>query len=254
MGYMRSGTYADERKGVQMLIRWADKKERSLYTFSDDEYKELDVLIAVHRMTDACGGILGFSRENKEIGKVLIFDAANGPEIESALRKCALRQMEPKGGSFHYRYPEFARESRQEDCPCCNHTPMPAGMEDIAELEYAWVTAEAAAQGRLFGKCVVGAKYHSVHFYDMPAPQMAGFMGDVQKVARVLHRVTQAVKINYEMHGNSGPHLHCHLFPRYLDDDFPSGPIDYRITEPSPYESEEEYRWFIREMKKGLLA
>lgn len=129
---------------------------------------------------------------------------------------------------------------------------MPDGMEDVAILDYSWVTAEPTAQGRLFGKCVVGAKYHSVHFYDMPKEEMANFMSDVQKVAEVLHKVTGAVKINYEIHCNSAPHLHCHLFPRYLDDDFPSAPIDYRISEPTPYESEEEYRWFISEMRKRL--
>lgn len=81
---------------------------------------------------------------------------------------------------------------------------------------------------------------------------MSGFMYDVQRTAEVLHKITGAVKINYEIHANSGPHTHCHLFPRYLDDDFPSAPIDYRITEPSPYESEEEFLWFFKEMQKLL--
>jgi diadenosine tetraphosphate (Ap4A) HIT family hydrolase len=88
----------------------------------------------------------------------------------------------------------------------------------------------------------------------MPEVEMANYMSEVQKVAKVLHEVTGAVKINYEIHCNSGPHLHCHLFPRYLDDDFPSAPIDYRITEPSPYENDEEYKWFIDEMRKGLRS
>jgi diadenosine tetraphosphate (Ap4A) HIT family hydrolase len=59
-------------------------------------------------------------------------------------------------------------------------------------------------------------------------------------------------QLNYEMHANTGTHLHIHLFPRYLDDDFPSAPIDYRITEPAPYESYEEYLWFVEQMRKEL--
>ena len=59
----------------------------------------------------------------------------------------------------------------------------------------------------------------------MSKEDMANFMEDVQRVARALHKVTGAVKINYEIHGNSMPHLHVHLFPRYIDDDFPSAPI-----------------------------
>lgn len=81
---------------------------------------------------------------------------------------------------------------------------------------------------------------------------MSIFMSDVQKVAKALHKVTNAVKINYEIHGNSMPHLHVHLFPGYLDDNFPSAPIDYRITEPSPYENEDELQWFIEQIRKEL--
>lgn len=73
-----------------------------------------------------------------------------------------------------------------------------------------------------------------------------------QRVSKVLRKVTGAEKINYEMHSNSGAHLHIHLFPRYLDDEFPSAPIDYRLTEPVPYESYEEYLWFVEQMRKEL--
>ena len=45
-----------------------------------------------------------------------------------------------------------------------------------------------------------------------------------------------------------------HLFPRYLDDDFPSAPIVYRICEPAPYESVNEYLWFIDRMRVELRA
>lgn len=235
-----------------MLIRWAASNEKKKYGFNEDEYNDYDVLIAVTRMTNECLGILGFSREKKEISKVEIFHRQKEKQILSKLTKCANNQIEPKGGSFHYRFPEYAEQYQKEKCPCCNNLPMPDGMEDIAILDYSWVTVEPTAQGRLFGKCVVGAKYHSVLFYDMPKEEMANFMSDVQKVAEVLHKVTGAVKVNYEIHCNSAPHLHCHLFPRYIDDDFPSAPIDYRISEPTPYESEEEYRWFIAEMRKGL--
>ena len=235
-----------------MLIRWATRNEKEKYGFNEEEYNDYDVLIAITRMTNECLGVLGFSREKKEISKIEIFDKQNEKQILVNLTKCANNQIDPKGGSFHYRFPEYIEQSQKEKCPCCNDLPMPYGMEDLAILNYSWVTIEPTAQGRLFGKCVVGAKYHSVLFYDMPKEEMANFMSDVQKVSEVLHKVTGAVKINYEIHGNSAPHLHCHLFPRYLDDDFPGQGIDVKLTEPSPYESEEEYQWFIDEMRKRL--
>ena len=77
-------------------------------------------------------------------------------------------------------------------------------------------------------------------------------MNEVQRVGKALRKITGAEKINYEMHSNSGAHLHIHLFPCYLDDDFPGLPIQYSLTEPAPYESYEEYLWFIEQMRKVL--
>ena len=95
-------------------------------------------------------------------------------------------------------------------------------------------------------------RVHAFHFEDMPPEEAAAFMSEVQRVGKALRKVTGAEKINYEMHSNSGAHLHIHLFPRYLDDDFPSMPIDYRLSEPTPYESYEEYLWFIDRMREAL--
>jgi len=159
---------------------------------------------------------------------------------------------EKRGGSFHYDYDNYAKMSQKENCPPCNQLPMPDGQIDIAELVYSYATAEYPGQGRLFGKMHMTAKTHVVDFEEMPQGEMAGFMGEVQLVGKALHKITGAIKINYEIHANSGPHIHIHLFPRYLDDDFPSAPIDYRITEPFPYESYDEYLWFVGRMREEL--
>lgn len=157
-----------------------------------------------------------------------------------------------KGASFHYDYSTYVKWAKVTSCPVCRGMEAPYTPILIKELEYSWVECYKEAQGKLFGKCHVLSKKHSEHFYDMPRNDMANFMEDVQKVAQALHKVTEAVKINYEIHGNSMPHLHAHLFPRYLDDDFPSAPIDYRMVEPSPYESEEEFIWFVNSMRDLL--
>ena len=159
---------------------------------------------------------------------------------------------EKHGGSFHYRYPEFIRAADKVFCPVCNHEPAPDGQSDIVVNDKVWACGEYPGQGLLFGKMYVMPRNHHFHFEDMPPDEMVGFMSEVQRVGTALRKVTGAVKINYEMHANSGAHLHIHLFPRYLDDDFPSAPIDYRITEPAPYESYEEYLWFIEQMKNEL--
>jgi len=233
-----------------MLIRWATDKEKQFYGY--EKYGKYDVLVAIDRMTENVLGIIGFSRENIEIGEIKIFNSSNEKITREKLGLCADRQCNPKGHSFHYRYPEYEKETNKEFCPCCNNEPMPNGLKDIAELEYTFVTAERIAQGKLFGKCHVLCKKHYVHIYDMTEEDLLGFMKDIQKTAKALQEVTGAIKINYEIHGNTGSHLHCHLFPRYLDDDFPGKGIDIKLIEPSPYESDEEFEWFFNKMQEKL--
>ena len=159
---------------------------------------------------------------------------------------------EKRGKSFHYRYSEFIKESQKENCPCTTEPESDDKTDDILKNDLFWVHGEYPGQGRLFGKlCVIPLK-HYFHFEDMPEVDASVFMSEVQRVGKALRKVTGAVKINYEMHANSGAHIHIHLFPRYLDDDFPSAPIDYRVSEPAPYESYEEYLWFIERMREEL--
>jgi diadenosine tetraphosphate (Ap4A) HIT family hydrolase len=48
----------------------------------------------------------------------------------------------------------------------------------------------------------------------------------VCSVARAVRDAVASPKINYEIHGNTIPHLHLHVFPRYPGDPFTAGPIN----------------------------
>lgn len=233
-----------------MLITWMNEAERKHYDL--EAFNEFEVIVAKHRRMNKILGYLAFSRNQGKIVKTKILSEDNHDSILEKLSRVASRQLQPVSGSFHSLYPKFHHRSYKENCPVCKNDPMPEGMADIAELEYSYVTSQVVAQGKLYGKCVVISKVHNVHFYDLSDEDMMHFMGDVKKTAHALHQVTQAVKINYEIHGNSSPHLHCHLFPRYLDDDFPGTSIDYHLTEPSPYQTQEDYDYFFYQMRDKL--
>ena len=157
-----------------------------------------------------------------------------------------------RGASFHYNYQRYMKWSEPEQCPVCLSVPGPSDIVTIFELLHSWVEATPHAQGGLYGKCHVLCKGHFVELYDMDESSLLGFMSDVQIAARALKSVTGAVKINYEIHGNSMPHLHAHLFPRYVDDPFPSAPIDYRVTKPDTYEDSRGFEGFVEAMRQAI--
>src|SRR6266496_2703705 len=65
---------------------------------------------------------------------------------------------------------------------------------------------------------------HVVEPTDLGDEEASCYWLEVLDVARALQRHYQPLKMNYETLGNSLPHLHTHLVPRYLDDPAPGRP------------------------------
>ncbi len=112
-----------------------------------------------------------------------------------------------------------------EGCPICRRG---GPLDVVAELDASWVTMGEAAPMRGYA-CVVFRR-HAVELHDLSIAEGAAFMRDVQRVSAALAAATGAVKLNYEIHGNTLPHLHLHIFPRYLGDPFEGRPIDPRAV------------------------
>lgn len=93
------------------------------------------------------------------------------------------------------------------------------------------------------GYCCLVLKRHAVELYDLGTDEACALMSDLQRVAEAVQKITGAVKLNYEIHGNTIPHLHVHLFPRYTGDPFENGPIDPRLVRESRYK-EGEFKSF----------
>jgi diadenosine tetraphosphate (Ap4A) HIT family hydrolase len=75
--------------------------------------------------------------------------------------------------------------------------------------------------------CVV-SKQHVIEPFELEGVERPAFCDETLRAAEAVHAVFQPVKINYEIHGNTIPHLHVHVFPRYPGDPFAGGPIDPR--------------------------
>ena len=59
---------------------------------------------------------------------------------------------------------------------------------------------------------------------ELTADEASAYFGEVVRVARAIEGHYRPVKLNLSMLGNSLPHLHTHIIPRYADDEAPGRP------------------------------
>src|SRR5213076_568439 len=57
---------------------------------------------------------------------------------------------------------------------------------------------------------------------------------EVLDAGRRIERAFEPVKLNYDLLGNSLPHLHTHVVPRYADDPKPGWPFPFPDDEAPP--------------------
>ena len=62
---------------------------------------------------------------------------------------------------------------------------------------------------------------------------------ELLRVGRAIEQVMQPVKMNYNLLGNSLPHLHTHVVPRYEDDPRPGWPFPFPEEEPADLPEDE---------------
>jgi diadenosine tetraphosphate (Ap4A) HIT family hydrolase len=115
-------------------------------------------------------------------------------------------------------------------CPICYRREP---LDVVAKLEASWATMQEAAP--VPGYVCLVSQSHAVELHDLPDAAASAFMRDARRVSRALTAATGAVKLNYEIHGNSLPHLHMHFFPRYRGDQFEGQPIDPRLVAQPVY-------------------
>jgi diadenosine tetraphosphate (Ap4A) HIT family hydrolase len=92
----------------------------------------------------------------------------------------------------------WARQCRGEACVIGRQG---APNDVVADLDSTWVTLNEDAAMRGYA-CLVFRR-HAVELHDLSDAEGAAFMRDAQRLSAAVHRVTGAVKLNYEVHGNT---------------------------------------------------
>ena len=91
-----------------------------------------------------------------------------------------------------------------------------------------WSDAYLQRVGSVRGySIVVWRGRHVAEPTELSRDEASGYWREVLEVARALEQQYRPLKVNIEMLGNTLPHLHTHVRPRYLDDPAPFGPLPH---------------------------
>ena len=86
---------------------------------------------------------------------------------------------------------------------------------------------------------VVWRGRHVAEPTELAPEEAAQYWLEVLEAGRRLELHLQPVKLNYDVLGNSLPHLHTHVIPRYADDPKPGWPFPFPEDEPGQIDEDE---------------
>ena len=99
---------------------------------------------------------------------------------------------------------------------------------------------------------VVWRGRHVAEPTELSEDEAGAYWLELLRVGRALEQHFEPVKLNYDLLGNSLPHLHTHVIPRYADDPKPGWPFPFPEGDPPPH-PEAEFRADV-EALRSLLA
>ncbi|MFQ6571989.1 HIT family protein [Pseudomonas sp. UM16] len=93
---------------------------------------------------------------------------------------------------------------------------------------------------------------------DLDAQARTTYLLDMARIGDAVLQATGAVRMNYEILGNSEPELHCHIFPRYATEPehhrkMPAWFYDWKTAIPYAEETHGELRKNIAQLLTGPL-
>ncbi|MDF2751897.1 MAG: Histidine triad protein [Gaiellaceae bacterium] len=82
---------------------------------------------------------------------------------------------------------------------------------------------------------VVWRGRHVAEPTELSEDEASAYWLELLGVGRALEAHLEPVKLNYDLLGNSLPHLHTHVIPRYSDDPRPGWPFPFPEEDPPPH-------------------
>ena len=148
--------------------------------------------------------------------------------------------------------PDFYAQLAGTSCPFCEQGRPEAtdhGVRFFAgDVSDAYLVRADIQRGM---SVVVFRGRHVVEPTELTDAEAAAYGREVLRVARALQAVMRPVKLNYSVLGNSVPHVHTHLIPRYADDPHPGWPFPFPDPDP-PAMPEERLQRDVEALRRAL--
>lgn len=139
---------------------------------------------------------------------------------------------------------EWEGQRSGADCRVCRSKP-----GALTELEASWVLG--GPDDPMRGYVCLVFRRHAIELHDLSEAEGTALMRDIRRVSAAVAAITKPIKMNYEIHGNTAPHLHVHLFPRQAGDQFEGGPINPRVARRPAY-APGEFERFQERLRAAL--
>lgn len=144
---------------------------------------------------------------------------------------------------------EWSRLKAGVGCPMCDESGMEENPHSFKVIELKRSIVRLNKNQHMKGWTTLVLRRHAAELFELEPEERAEFWNDVSLTAKALNDIFRPAKVNYCIWGNIMPHIHCHLFPRFFDDD-PVRPINQ--NEREVLLSHEEYRKLIRDLQGRL--
>jgi diadenosine tetraphosphate (Ap4A) HIT family hydrolase len=117
------------------------------------------------------------------------------------------------------------------NCPFCARLAKPDGWpaEDVV-WRFPHSVAVLGAWQQYTGYCVLVSREHATELSQL-GPARAAFLEEMSLLAAAIESCFRPLKLNYELLGNQVPHLHWHLFPRYITDPDRRRPVWFALED-----------------------
>lgn len=111
----------------------------------------------------------------------------------------------------------WAALMRGEGCPFCEDMADDNDhLHKVADLAVSTLWLEKDQRFR--GYCILILNRHAVELTDLGENEAAAFQADLVRAGRAIQAALRPDKMNYCLLGNTVPHLHWHITPRYVGD------------------------------------